>query len=231
MPDLAVIRALSAGALLSLLLPACLTPPPPGAAAPEAPPAPVSPSPAANAAVGAEDGNIWDGDEHGAAAKGWQDCDKKPGCQATLGPAPGVGFNNSVGLKFHGEGPGWIGGGWNWFGWWPQNAGTDISGFQLLSFHIRIDAKSADEAPDPGSLGVSIKCSSNPAKGQSRDASLVKYTKENLIDGQWHELRIPLGDMKKAEFDPKTAWEFVLSTWSPVPRNFNIYLDDIRFEK
>ena len=60
--------------------------------------------------------------------------------------------------------------------------------------------------------------------------SLVKYTKEKLIDWQWHAIELPVADMKKAEFDQKTAWEFVFSTWSPTPRNFTVYLDDIRFQ-
>jgi hypothetical protein len=34
-----------------------------------------------------------------------------------------------------------------------------------------------------------------------------------------------------SEFDPKTAWEFRLSTWSGTPRHFDIYIDDIGFEK
>lgn len=235
--DSMLVRAVALGACAAVLTPACLTPPcqcGPGAEAPAAAaPAAVAPSAAAasgSSAAGPTNGVIWDGDENGMAAKGWQDCDKKPGCKATLAPEPATGFNNSVGLKFHGEGPGWIGMGWNWFGWWPQNAGTDISAYKTLTFRMRVEAKNADEAPDPGSLNVSIKCSSNPEKGQSNAVSLVKYTKENLIDGQWHAIELPVADMKKAEFDQKTAWEFVFSTWSPTPRNFTVYLDDIRFQ-
>jgi hypothetical protein len=221
-----------------VLAPACLTPPcqcGPGAEAPAAVPAAASVAPSAENAAAAPaaggGGIIWDGDENGLAAKGWQDCDKKAeGCKATLAPAPGAGFNNTVGLKGHGEGPGWIGFGWNWYGWYPENAGTDISGYKTLKLRIRVEAKSPDDAPDPGSVNISLKCSSNKEKGQSSNIVLVKHTKENLMDGQWHEVVLPTSDLKKAEFDPKTAWEFVLSTWSGVPRNFNLYLDDIRFE-
>ncbi|MGC4091420.1 MAG: hypothetical protein QM756_26780 [Polyangiaceae bacterium] len=234
--DPMLVRSFTVGGVAALLSTACLTPPPPGpeapAQAPVAQSAAAAPSDApAAAASGEENGLIWDGDEVGAGAKGWQDCDKKPGCKATMAPEASAGFNGTVGLKFHGEGPGWIGMGWNWKGWYPPNAGTDISGFRVLAFRIRIEAKNAEEAPDPGSLGVSIKCSSNAEKGQSNTASLVKYTKEPLIDGQWHGVELPIADMKKAEFDQKTAWEFVMSTWSPTARNFNMYLDDIRFLK
>jgi hypothetical protein len=236
MLDASVIRWFSLCASTLVLAPACLTPPCPcaqGAAAPQAAapaPAGVAPSVAASAPAAGDKAIIWDGDENGLGAKGWQDCDKKPDCKVTLLPTPGTGFNNSVGLKAHGEGPGWIGFGWNWFGWYPENGGTDVSGYKFLKLRIRVEAKNADEAPDPASIGVSIKCSSNKEKGQSKDAPLVKHTKENLIDGQWHEVTIPTAVMAKAEYDPKTAWEFVLSTWSSTPRNFNLYLDDIRFE-
>lgn len=237
MLDASVIRFTLCASTL-VLAPACLTPPcqcGPGAAAPAAG-APVAASVAPSAAAGAaapapgDKAIIWDGDDNGLSAKGWQDCDKKPDCKATLAPTPAVGFNNSVGLKAHGEGPGWIGFGWNWFGWYPENGGTDVSGYKYLKLRIRVEAKSPEEAPDPSSMSVSLKCSSNKEKGQSKDVALAKHSKENLIDGQWHEVSLPLADMKKDEFDPKTAWEFVFSTWSPVPRNFNIYLDDIRFE-
>ena len=238
MLDASVIRfSLCASTLL--LATSCLTPPcqcAQGAAAPGAPAAAgVAPSAADTAAApaggDADKAIVWDGDENGLTAKGWQDCDKKPDCKATQLPTPGVGFNNSVGLKLHGEGPGWIGFGWNLYGWYPENAGTDITGYKTLKLRIRVEAKTSEEAPDPGSMNVSLKSSSNKEKGQSKDISLVKHTKENLIDGQWHEVVLPTADLKKGEFDPKTVWEFVLSTWSGTPRNFNIYLDDIRFEK
>src|SRR5690606_16407906 len=55
---------------------------------------------------------LWDGDGNGDSAKGWADCDKKPGCKATLAPAPGKGVDDSTALHFHAEGPGWLGMGW-----------------------------------------------------------------------------------------------------------------------
>ena len=234
MLDATVIRWFSLCAATLVLAPACRTPPCQCAgatAAPAAAPvaASVAPSAAATPASG-DNAIIWDGEEHGLTAKGWQGCDDKTGGKCSVAAAPGVGFNNSIGIKAHGEGPNWIGFGWNWHGWYPENAGTDITPYKFLKLRIRVEAKSAEEAPDPNSMAISLKCSSNKEKGQSKDVPLMKHTKENLIDGQWHEVALPTADMKKAEFDPKTAWEFVLGTWSSVPRNFNLYLDDIRFE-
>src|SRR6188508_1483570 len=159
MRDVTAFRPFFLGVALLGLVPGCLTPPcqcGPNAAAPAA--AGVAPSaaeaPAATAAASGTGGNgiLWDGDENGLGAKGWQDCDKKPDCKVTLAAESGSGFNGSTGLKFHGEGPGWIGGGWNLFNWYPETAGVDVSSYKVFAMRIRIEAKNADEAPDPASL-------------------------------------------------------------------------------
>lgn len=239
MLDMNSVRPLGLGALLPLLATSCLTPPcncapataPTGGTAESADATSVAAQPAA--ATAAVDSGprklVWDGDEVGTGAKGWADCDKKPDCKATLLPEASVGRNNSIGLKFSGTGPGWIGGGWNLFGWYPQNAGHDVSSFTHLTLWVRIEAKSPDVAPE---LGIFLKCSSNPEKGQSETLYLAKHTQENLLDGQWHEIVLPMAEFKtKAEFDPKTLWEVSVTQWSQGPKDFTAYLDDIAFEK
>ena len=74
---------------------------------------------------------VWDGDKF-ASGHGW------------CGPGGGFTFikaqseeahNGKVAIEFHGElNGGWCGGGWNWYGWYPPNAGTDIRGYRNLSF-------------------------------------------------------------------------------------------------
>jgi hypothetical protein len=207
---------------------ACVAPPPetPEAAAPGAGNAP----PAENAPP-ASGGVVWNGDDTGGSAKGWADCDKKPECKASLAATPGAGNNGGMGLKFHGEGPGWIGMGWNWFGWYPETAGTDVSGYKSLTFRIRIDGKSKELAPDLSGSSIALGCSKG--KKNSADAALSRYARDAL-DGKWHDVKIPIAHLMKgkgSEFDPKTAWEFRLSIWSGTPRHFDIYIDDIAFEK
>ena len=34
-----------------------------------------------------------------------------------------------------------------------------------------------------------------------------------------------------AQFDPKTTWELRVGAWSDTARDYNIYVDDIAFEK
>src|SRR5262245_43432969 len=80
----------------------------------------------------------------GANGKSWADCDKKPDCKVTLEVKRGVGRNGSIGLQYSAKGPAWNGGGWNWFGWWPETSGTDIRAYGNLVFWVRLEAKSPE---------------------------------------------------------------------------------------
>lgn len=176
---------------------------------------------------------IWDGEGNGIeGGKSWADCDAKPSCRAQVDSVAGIGRDGSTGLAYHAEGPQWSGFGWNWFGWYPEDAGTDVRGYDQISFWIKVEAESVDAAPDPGSLTFNLGCS----KGQKTSAgALVSKYAENALDGEWHRVTIPLADFyvgkEGAEFDPASAWEFRLSTWNASPRNFTVILDDVVFEK
>lgn len=210
---------------------ACLCPPCPaeqGAAypapGPEQPPAPATAAPGGRLV-------IWDGKGAGAGAQPWADCDKKPMCKATLAATEGAGANGASGLKFHAEGPGWTGMGWNWFGWYPETAGIDISPYTHLTFQIRVENPSPDMALDAESVTVRLVCSKG--KQTSADVSPARYEKD-FGDGKWHKVAIPIAQFVKgkgAAFDPQSAWEFQLSAWSASPKNFTIYLGDIAVEK
>jgi hypothetical protein len=221
----------------------CVCPPCPGAGAPTTPTAgggqsaamssgPSASSASANVASGSRL-IIWDGDGHSAGSKpqGWADCDKKPDCKSTVAATPGAGKDGSTGLKFSVSGPGWKGMGWNWFGWWPETAGTDIGPYGNIAFWIRLEAKTPDMAPELGAVTASLGCSK--AKKNSGNGAMDKYGKE-LADGKWHKVVIPIADLQKgegAEFDPGTAWEFRLSVWTPDPKAFTLYVDEIAAEK
>jgi hypothetical protein len=220
--------------VLALSQAACLCPPCPGTAGAAAPAAAAAAEPAASKRGSSRPVPnrlvIWDGDKVGAG-QGWADCDKKPGCKATVVKAAGAGMNGGAGLKFHGEGPGWLGMGWNWFGWYPETAGTDISQYTNLTFQIRLENKSPDAAVDPAAVTALLGCSRG--KKSSADAAIQKYTAD-FADGQWHKVAIPIADLMSgagAVFDPGTAWEFRMSEWSASPRDFTIYVDDIAAEK
>ena len=210
---------------------ACLCPPCPATTGGSAAAAP-EPSAVKSASSAPVPGRlvIWDGDKIGAG-QGWADCDKKPGCKATVAKVSGAGVNGGAGIKFHGEGPGWLGMGWNWFGWYPENAGTDISPYANLTFQVRVENKSPDTALDPASVTALLGCSKG--KKGSADAAVQKYAAD-FADGQWHKVAIPIADLMSgagAAFYPATAWEFRVSAWSAAQRDFTIYIDEIAVEK
>src|SRR5208283_3632137 len=102
--------------------------------------------------------DFWDG------GKSWASCDSKPDCQATLVAKSGVGVDGinvdaAKGLEFHAAGSGWAAASWNWFGWWPPTAGTDLTPYRNLTFQIRVEPRSRDAAPDPRSFAVLLACS------------------------------------------------------------------------
>jgi hypothetical protein len=173
---------------------------------------------------------IWDGDGAGNGAQGWDACDPKAGC-SKVGMDSGSGISGSNSIKLHGEGPGYLGMGWNLFGWYPENAGIDLTPYTHLTFQIRVEAKSPADAPDPGSVGVLLGCSRN--KNDSATIPVERYAK-GFTDGKWHKVEIPIAMFVKgagAKFDLGSFWEFRIATWSAAPRHFNIYLDDIAAEK
>ena len=172
---------------------------------------------------------VWDGDGAGTGAQGWESCDKKPNCSVKVGPEPGAGVNGSTGLKLHGEGPGFIGMGWNLFGWYPETAGVDLTPYTHLAFQIRVDAKSPTDAPEPSAVTVLLGCSHN--KNDSASVPVERYGK-GFTDGKWHKIEIPVSAFTKgSKFDLASFWEFRIATWSAAPRHFDIYVDDITAEK
>jgi hypothetical protein len=232
-------------ALLAVLLPlleaGCLCPPCPAGAGAAVAAAPAAAEPGkATAAAAAPAGPtaarlvIWNGDKVGSG-QSWADCGKKElKCKSALVKANGVGFNGSAGLKWHGEGPDWMGAGWNWAGWYPPDTGTNIAGYANLTFQIKVDAKTPELAPELDAIGVFLRCGNSKIKAcNTATASVHKYVAD-FADGQWHKATIPIADMTSgdgAQFDTATAWEFDFTEWSGPPRDFNVYIDDIAVEK
>lgn len=217
-------------AALALGAAACLCPPCPTAGGPAPATAGGLAGPAAPVATGSRE-VLWDGDGASPGAQGWDSCaDPKVGC-GKVTAVPGVGVNGTTGLDLHGDGTGFLGIGWNLFGWYPANAGYDMTPYSHLTFQIRVQAKSAETAPDPASVGILLGCSAN--KNDSATVPVERYAK-GFADGKWHKVTIPITAFTKgpgARFDPQSFWEFRVATWSAAPRHFDIYIDDIALEK
>jgi hypothetical protein len=217
----------------------CLAPPP-NCADPNAPNAAAATAaapgaPAAAAAANTNPGDlskplvVWNGDDVSPTAKQWNSCDTQP-CTATLEPAPKAGANGTIGLEFKAKGKGYVGFGWNWTSWYAAGA-TNITGRKNLKFQLKIVPASAELAPAGDGIRVGLRCAKQEKCGKEV-GSIVKY-EPKATDGQWHQITIPLADMKvedKGIWDDASAWEMGIHNWAPTPREFVAYIDDITFE-
>lgn len=174
---------------------------------------------------------VWDGDKHGGNAKEWANCNLKGACESTVKVATGAGLNGSNALEWRTRGKDWKGFGWNWLGFWPEDAGTDISKYKNLTFWIRLKAEDAKRAPDLKDLKVAL-ASSNKTTTESEGASLLSYV-DAITDDKWHEIVIPIHDLLKGKgknFDLTKAWEFRLGEYSMVEHDFTVFIDKIGFD-
>ena len=172
---------------------------------------------------------IWNGDDVAPTAKQWASCDTQP-CTATLEPAPKAGSNGSIGLEFKAKGKGYVGFGWNWTSWYAAGA-TNVTGRKNLKFNLKIVPASPEVAPQGDGIRIGLRCAKQDKCGKEI-GSLSKY-EPKATDGQWHQITIPLSDMKvedKGIWDDASAWELGIHSWAPVPREFTAYIDDITFE-
>lgn len=174
---------------------------------------------------------VWDGDQHGGNAKEWANCNLKQACKSTAKAAPRVGVNDSVGLEWHVEGKDWKGFGWNWHGWWPENAGTDVSKYKNLSFWIRLKLDDPKNPPALKDVKIAL-AGSTKGKDETAEVPLINYV-DSLSDQKWHEVIVPVSDLTKGkgkDFDLEKTWEFRLGEYSMEEENFSIFVDNIGFD-
>ena len=129
-------------------------------------------------------------------------------------------------LELRLEGGAWMGGGWNWFGWWPEDAGTDTTDHTHLVFWIK-------QTGNVENLTVALTCSST--KNATETVQVATYMKAADPKNEgWREVAIPLADFKAAAdkpFDRKTVWGIDFGSWSQDERAFSLFIDDIGFAK
>lgn len=231
-------RVTRLGALISLsALLGCASKPCPCtlAAAPPATPSPAAaPAPcesAAPAPFAAEPVLIWDGEGTGAAAKGWASCEDKTLCAATLTTKAGAGRDGTTGLEFVAKGKKWAGFGWNWFGWWPDTAGTDISAHKSLRFWLRVTAEAGKQKPPADTLRITLKGSSKGGKDTTAAVTVGDYAPK-FLDGAWHEVVVPIEPLLRGEgetFDSEKVWEIDFGAWTMEECEYTLNLDEIAF--
>lgn len=125
-------------------------------------------------------------------------------------------------LEFHMEGVDKGEGGWNWHNW-SMNELTDISEYKTLKFSAMFKGEGK-----PAELTVALNC--GPNKTPSKSAPLAVYCKE-ILDGQWHEVAIPLKDLLDGakDYNPRTTYE-IRAAASGAGLNVSLFMDDVRFD-
>jgi hypothetical protein len=163
---------------------------------------------------------VWAGEPSDGGA-GWAGPE---GAASTISVQKGQGRDGRAAVVFHGNASGWTGCLWNWHGWWPEGAGTDLGDRTHLTFWV----KASGQRPD--SLDVGLGCASGEKTGQ---VAVGDYCPD-LWDGQWHEVVIPLKDLYAKEqtvFDPSRARELDISAWSATQRDFTLLMGEISFDR
>jgi hypothetical protein len=220
-------------ALLCLGAAGCLAPTPEAIAAAKSAPDPSEDAPAEDKGAPPDLSKplvVWNGDDVNPTSKSWSDCDSKP-CTVVVEPTPKVGSKDSVGLEFRVDtSKGWTGFGWNFTSWYAGGA-ADVTGRKKLKVMLKITAESAEFAPEVGALQIGLRCAKTKQCNRGL-GGLMKYDPK-VADGEWHDISIPLADMKPEKgsiWDPESVWELTLSQWAPTPKKFVLVVDDIRFE-
>lgn len=166
---------------------------------------------------------VFDGDNIGTDAKGWADPADKSTVTAQDNEVRTAGHKT---VAFHGKGQGWMGCGWNWFGFSPSATGTDTTPFKNLTFWAKLAG-----AKKPGMLGAVLRSNEKEKeRAESRSCSLFKYCPD-LSDGNWHRIQIPLADLfNGTQTNRAKAWELMIGCWAQEDADFTLYIDQIGFE-
>ena len=232
MKSIASLAQLSAAGLSAagLLLLGCLEPPIPANSADES--AAVTSKTAAAAAAAPAELIVWNGETAHAAGSGWASCqDESAGaCEAQLEALPGVGRDGGVALHFKARGSEWMGFGWNWFNWWPKDAGTDISERKSLALAIKVQGV-AGKSPEPFTIKIALGGSARDGQDATQAIPFVDHS-EDFADGEWHDVTLPIGAMLRGtgeRFDTYRAWSFTVGAWNQGERQYEIFVDDVRF--
>jgi hypothetical protein len=174
---------------------------------------------------------VWDGEDADTRARGWAACEEKESCLAQLTVKSGAGRNGSMGLELAAKGKKWIGFGWNWFGWWPDNAGTDISTYKSLRFWLKVSAEPGKQKPPRETLRVSLRGSSKGGKDATASVAVGDYAPA-LLDGEWHEIVMPLEPLFRGDgetFDNEKAWELDFGAWTTDECEYTLAIDEVAF--
>ncbi len=144
----------------------------------------------------------------------------KLGPHGTLSVEKGAGADGGAGLVLHMDGDGYRGGGVNWKGWFPPDAGDDATADNALVFHIR-QATQIAVADLTVQLVDNVKRKEGEAAGNA--VQIVADGGAEKIDGEWRRVVLPLDRFTRDKpLDLKRLWEVDFSNYGNQELTFQI---------
>jgi hypothetical protein len=163
---------------------------------------------------------VWDGEQASTGA-GWTNP-----TTATIKPqtVEAHSGNTAIEFKFQGSGEEWLGAGWNWCAFQTGPYGTDITTFKNFTFWMKTKGKVTEPQ-------INLLCNGavfDTPEHHTEKVPVLKYCPQ-LLDGQWHQVSIPLADLKQPKgFDPSHVGE--LQMFNAGEGDGSFFIDDIGFE-
>jgi DNA-directed RNA polymerase specialized sigma24 family protein len=118
--------------------------------------------------------------------------------------------------------------GYNWQGGSPEDAGTDITGFDRFCFWLKIDGPAR-----PHALDVRLASSPKSAIKQSTAVDVMARLPD-LADGAWHQVVVPIAELAPpgCPLDLHKTWEFTcIATSNQGQLACTLFIDDVGFAK
>ena len=164
---------------------------------------------------------VWDGEQVSTGA-GWTNP-----TTATIKPQTVEVHSGNTSLEFRFKGSKeWLGAGWNWLAFKTGNIGTDASEMKNLTFWIKSKGKT-------GLLQINLLCNGeilDTPEEHTAKVEVLKYCPQ-MLDGQWHEVVIPLAALKPAKgFNPRIISEIHFGFMAEEGTDGSFFIDDIAFD-
>ena len=165
---------------------------------------------------------VWDG-EQAAKGSGWTHATGAG--EVTLRPQTAVAHSGHTALEMRCKGAQWLGAGWNWVAF-TKGAGTDVRTMKRFTLWIKCSGKGGD-------LQINLLCGGqefDTPEHHTDKVHLLKYC-PTLLDGQWHQVAIPLADLHTVTgYDPTKVCELQLGLLADEPVDCSFFIDDIGFD-
>ena len=165
---------------------------------------------------------VWDG-ETATSAAGW--ANPASTCSIRSQTNESHSGSSAVEFKFFDGGSNeWLGAGWDWVSFQVGEYGTDITAMKNYTFWLKVTGTVAE-------FSFNLLCNGAPALDQPQHHTekvvVSKYCKE-WKDGQWHQIIVPLEDLKQPEgFDAKHVAE--MQFFNTGKGNGSFFIDDLAF--